>query len=200
VLVDPATLGERGRVGPHVGVRYSSLSPDGRWIATSTWGGSNVKVWETANRTLAWELPCPHAAVAFSPDGRWLVTALRDEYHLWHVGSWRHGVEIPAANGYTGTIGFPRDGKLLAVNRRGLVMLVDPETGRELATLNPPLEMPRAASRVSFSADGGMLAVAVDQQIIVWDLRLIRAQLAILGLDWDAPPIPDAEIASAKVQ
>jgi WD40 repeat protein len=198
VMVDPATLAERGRFGRHAGLRYSVPSPDGRWVATSTWNGSNVKVWDTASGALAWELPCVNAIVGFSPDGRWLVTALDHEYRLWHVGSWSPGITIRSEFS-SNNFAFTHDGRLLALDRGFLVRLVDPESGRELATLEPPSEYLRGVDWPSFSPDGGRLAVPSDWVILVWDLRLIRAQLARIGLDWDARPIPAAETAPAPL-
>jgi serine/threonine protein kinase/WD40 repeat protein len=198
VLLDPETLTERRRFGRHAGLRYSVPSPDGRWVATSTWQGSNVKVWDASTGALAWELPCGSAAVGFSPDGRWLVTALDYEYRLWQVGSWSPGITV-RSEGVTGYFAFTRDGGLLALDRGHLVRLVDPQSGRELATLEPPPEFPRGFWWPSFSPDGSRLAVPIDRVILVWDLRLIRAQLAAMGLDWDAPPIPAAETAHAPL-
>jgi serine/threonine protein kinase/WD40 repeat protein len=199
ILLDPATLGEIARFGPHPGLRYAMLSPDGHWLATSTWRGSNVKVWDVARRTLAWEVPCGSAIVGFSPDGRWLMTVVRLEYRLWHVGSWQPGIAIPTDDGYNGFFAFPPDGRQLAVNRGGLVLLVDPDSGQEFATLEPPPEAPRGIHWLAFSPDGGRLAVSIDTEFRVWDLRRIRAQLAEMGLDWDAPSLstPDPTEAAA---
>jgi serine/threonine protein kinase/WD40 repeat protein len=196
VLVDAATLGEIARFGPHHRLRYARLSPDGRWLATSTWSGSNVKVWDVDRRTLAWELPCKHASVGFSPDGRWLVTGLWVEayYRLWHVGSWQPGITIRSDRACN--FAFAPDGRLLAVKRGGLVLLVEPESGREFATLEPPPEAPRDFNWLAFSPDGGRLAVPIENEVRVWDLRLIRAQLAEMGLDWDQPPIPTPDPAA----
>jgi serine/threonine protein kinase/WD40 repeat protein len=199
VLVDPATLAERGRFGRHAGLRFSVPSPDGRWVATSTWQGSNVKVWDTATGALAWELPCGNANIGFSPDGRWLVTALSHEYRLWQVGSWTPGIRVRTGTSIPGSFAFTYDGGLLALDRGQLTRLVDPESGRELATLEPPPEYPRELMWPSFSPDGGRLAVPSDWVILVWDLRLIRAQLAKMRLDWDAPPIPAEETAPAPL-
>jgi WD40 repeat protein len=203
VLLDPATLSEIARFGPHRWLRYTRLSPDGRWLATSTWNGTNAKVWDVARRTLAWELPCGDAIVGFSSDGRWLITALEHEYRLWHAGSWRPGLTIRSDNGVNGNFAFTPDGGLLAVDRGGLVLLVDPDSGREFATLEPPPEAARGVNWLAFSPDGGRLAVPVDTEVRVWDLRRIRAQLAEMGLDWDAPPLstPDpAETASPPLR
>jgi WD40 repeat protein/tRNA A-37 threonylcarbamoyl transferase component Bud32 len=198
VLLDPATLAEVARFGPHRRLRYARVSPDGRWLATSTWHGSNVRVWDVGRHTVAWELPCGSAIAAFSPDGRWLVTAFGHAYRLWHVGSWQPGVAIRLDNFFLGNFAFARDGRLLAVDRGGLVLLVDPESGRELAILEPPPEAPRGPIwRLAFSHDGGRLAVPVGDEILVWDLRRIRAGLAALGLDWDAPAIPTPDPVDA---
>ena len=83
------------------------------------------------------------------------------------------------------------------MNRGQLVLLVDPDSGRELATLEPPPESPQDVGRLAFSPDGSRLAVPIDNEILVWDLRLIRAQLAEMGLDWDAPPLPTPEPAES---
>jgi hypothetical protein len=51
--------------------------------------------------------------------------------------------------------------------------------------------------RLAFSPDGGRLAVANDTEGRVWELRRIRAQLAEMGLDWDAPPLSTPDPAEA---
>jgi WD40 repeat protein len=156
-----------------------------------------------ARRTLDWELPCTNAIVGFSPDGRWLMTALDQEYRLWHAGSWRPGLTIRSESANNGHFAFAPDGRLLAVDRGGLVLLVDPDSGREFATLEPPAVSAGNLLWLAFGPDGGRLAVANDTEVRVWDLRRIRAQLAEMGLDWDAPPLstPDpAEAASAPLR
>jgi eukaryotic-like serine/threonine-protein kinase len=51
-----------------------------------------------------------------------------------------------------------------------------------------------------FTPDGTQLiALGMDSQALhVWDLRLIRRQLAEMGLDWDAPPYPEAAGAATE--
>jgi serine/threonine protein kinase/WD40 repeat protein len=197
VLIDPTSLIEIGRFGPHPRMRHAKLSPDGKWLATSTWGGSDVKVWDVARGVLAWELPCGSAIVAFSPDGRWLVTALDHEYRLWRVGNWRAGIEIRSNNRFNTNFAFTRDSRILAVDRGGIILLVDPGSGSELAKLEPPPEANRNVGRLAFSPDSNRLAVPADQEILVWDLRLIRGQLAELGLDWETPPSSTADAIEA---
>jgi len=46
-------------------------------------------------------------------------------------------------------------------------------------------------TKCQFSPDGSQLAVVQnDQQVLLWDLRLIRQELAQMHLDWDLPPYP----------
>jgi hypothetical protein len=65
-------------------------------------------------------------------------------------------------------------------------------TGLVLANLETP--HPGIAQRLAFSPDGARLAVSYGNgQVHPWDLRLLRARLAELRLDWDAPPYPQSE-------
>jgi tetratricopeptide (TPR) repeat protein len=74
------------------------------------------------------------------------------------------------------------------------VWLVNPTTGRPFARL------PGAGSPYGFSPDGSQLVTydGRDGSFQVWDLRLIRQELAEMGLDWDLPPYPPPPDAGAK--
>ena len=66
---------------------------------------------------------------------------------------------------------------------------VEVATGRELARFEDP-EMLAGLAR--FTPDGTRLVVQAPNGLRVWDLRRVRRELAKLGLDWDAPPFPQA--------
>jgi tetratricopeptide (TPR) repeat protein len=75
----------------------------------------------------------------------------------------------------------------------GVVRLRMADTGRELARLMAPVEcrlLPRC-----FTPDGRQLIVLGDdlQAFYIFDLALIRRQLARLGLDWDASSYREPE-------
>ena len=134
---------------------------------------------------------------AFSPDGKWLATN-GDECRLWEVGSWRLDRVIPRgeARGNSKALAFSRDGKVLAIAYSSRVIrLVEPSTGRELATLAAPHAV--GVARLCFSPDGSRLAAACSNHVIqVWDLARVRRGLAEMGLDWDAPPYPSVKAAA----
>ena len=166
------------------------VSPDGRWAASSSWHYPEVRVWDakTGNRVCTLTMPT-RASAAFSPDGRWLATA-STEYQLWEVGSWQKrnlsvaGHPIPHFN----YVAFSPDSRMMAIitaERR--IQLLDTLSTRPLATLEAP--DPSRPLTLSFSPDGRRLAaLEASQQLAMWDLRLLRARLQDLGLDWRSPP------------
>ena len=75
---------------------------------------------------------------------------------------------------------FSPDGGALALSAAAdVVRLVDPSGGREPASFG-------GAAPLCFSPDGRLLVTATDgmRVVQVWDLGLIRRQLATMGLDW----------------
>ncbi|HEV3260403.1 MAG TPA: protein kinase [Gemmataceae bacterium] len=178
--------------GAQEDVRYGAVSPDGRWVATgSHWctTGVGAKVWHAATGRLekqfAVDGPCH---VGFSPDGRWFVSQ-GSSLQLWRTGTWeeRSPLLVPG-DGWRWA--FSADSRLLALGGHGRVRLVRPNTGAEVARLALPEQT--NFFPLGFTPDGDELLVQGEdtQAIHVWDLRLIRAQLAELGLDWDDPPLP----------
>jgi len=65
--------------------------------------------------------------------------------------------------------------------------LLDPNTGQEYARLEDPNQ--DRASGLTFTPDGTQLIATNNdtRSIHVWDLRVIRRQLAEMGLDWISP-------------
>ena len=68
--------------------------------------------------------------------------------------------------------------------------LVELATGRELARLEDPEQIPGAAA---FTPDGTRLVVAARDGLRVWDLRRIPAELVRMGLEGEWPAYPVAE-------
>jgi WD40 repeat protein len=182
------------RTGDHPSVSFVAISPDGRWVATGTWHGSGVRVWDARTGKLARELPVPATAtVAFSPDDRWLVTSTGAEYCFWDTSAWEphHRVRRDRAGDAPGYMDFTRRGDLIALTiAANVVQLVEPATGRHVATLEPP--QLRAIDSVDFDPAGERLVTVTNGALRIWDLRLIRQKLAAMNLDWGPPPGPTA--------
>jgi WD40 repeat protein len=176
---------------PQTDVRYLTVSPDGRLVVTCSHNGTGAGayVWETDTGRRVAVLSVPDMARCdFSPDGRSLaVDTGRGTIQIWDVGTWRAGLEFQGIHPC-----YSPDRAILAVARGHSIRLLDPASGRELATLeHPNLIQPRD---MVFSPDGRRIAVTDNTDAIhVWDLRPIRTQLAGLGLDWDRTPVSPSD-------
>jgi WD40 repeat protein/serine/threonine protein kinase len=183
-----------------------ATSPDGQWVAASTFFGTGISatVWDVRKRTLAWQSPRQDeqgdANVRFSPDGQWLVTGTPRAYRFWKVGSWEPGPSIPRdhAGATRGAIAFTRDGAMLAIAQSArLVRLIDVATNRELASLEA--FHPGIINDLAFSPDDGQLAVGCEgHEMQVWDMRFLRRSLAAIGLDWEQPSLPSGPTPASQ--
>ncbi len=188
-VLDPEDPSRQVRLsGPSLGP--SAVSPDGEWVATGTWQGSGVKVWEARSGRLVRGLPAGDSAnVVFSPDGTRLLSSTRNEYRFWEVGSWRADRVIRREGGTPpGCAAFTPDGRMVAIAHSStLVKLHETRSGREVAALET--SDPQHITWLCFNPDSSRLAAGYRTGAVqLWDLRLVRRQLATMGLDWKHPP------------
>ena len=201
VVVDLPTGAVRCTLAPHPGLNRAVISPDGRWVATSGWHTSSIKVWDARTGSMVKELPVGSNNTAFfSPDGRTLVSSRGDEYRCWDVASWLPTLRLPwDIHSYPGWVAFSPDRKLLAMERSPAVIhLIDAATGRTVAKLEDPRS--DRAQWLGFTADGaGLVSIArFSSAVHVWDLAAIRRHLAAMQLDWESPSAPLAPEADAR--
>jgi serine/threonine protein kinase/WD40 repeat protein len=191
-LQDPAA---KVVLAGHRWVNRIALSPDGQWVATASWHNPLVKIWDARSGDLVRTITEPTRTLAtFSPDGRWLATS-SSEYQLWEVAAWQPKSPPKAGDGNTFTA-FSPDGRMMARADRHKIQLLETITEKPLATLEAPGTI--VLQNCQFSPDGSQLAVVqFDQQVQLWDLRLIRQELAEMHLDWDRPPYPPANKMAA---
>jgi hypothetical protein len=162
-----------------------SVSPDGRWVGFGVQREYNrIHVYNAATAERVWRSPAvTGACLHFSPDGRWLITDA-DGGRVYSCGTWQPGPRLGP--------GAPLDATTDLVvmgQANGIYRLVELATGRELVCLEDPEQN---AAEAAFTPDGTKLVVAAPNGLRVWDLRRIRAELARLGLDWDAAAYPEA--------
>jgi WD40 repeat protein len=169
----------------HEDARYIAVSPDGRHVATGSHSDAGVVIWDALTGKLVQTLPAMSARAAkveFSSNGRWLAAS---DGGLWETVSWTLARRFDPCFG----IAFSPDSKILAMkDHLGVASLVDPETGRVYARLEDPHA--DRAECLCFSPSGKQLiATRTDSSTVqMWDLRVIREELARIGLDWDLPP------------
>ena len=169
------------RLAPHYDVRSCAVSPDGGLVATGRhWESKDpgARVWDAQTGKLVRDLPVASGAVQFSPDGKWLLTS--NGSRIWSVGTWKEGPALgtPALT----WAAFSADSSLLALTDvPGVVRLVRPESGREVARLSAPVQ-----SRLHpycFTPDGTRLVCqgVETESLHIFRLDLIRRQLAELA-------------------
>jgi WD40 repeat protein len=201
LVEDRSRPGRRVKVQGHPGLERVALSPDGRWLATGTWRGTGVKIWDAQSGELERSLAVEDSAdVVFSPDGKRLVTSSGNEFSFWDVGTWNKVLSVARENagGMPGKLAFSPSDRLAALTRtRDMIELIDPANGRKIATLESP-DL-RLASSLGFSPDGALLAVTYHTNSIrIWDLEDLRRGLAKLDLDWDEPATTPARKEQAS--
>jgi len=180
---------------PHTDCRSIAISPNGTLVATGSYSGHGLKVWDASSGKLIREfLPDTQGTHPFfSPDGRWLMNRSGES---WRIDDWSEGPQRVGGS----DVAFAPDMRLAAWGgKKGVIPLDDPETGRELARLEDPNH--DGLNALKFSHDGTrLIGTTTDSFCVrVWDLRKIRAGLAELGLDWDAPPYPPEPVAPHAV-
>jgi WD40 repeat protein len=184
------------RLAPDHDVRFVAVSPDGRWVATGSWHGQRVRVWEArTGRLIAEHGGGGCGSVQFSPDGKWLA-ASQGGCRLWQVGTWDPG---PVIGGDFSGDCFSPDGNLLVVETgKGALRVVHVGSGRDLAVLEDPQQY--CHGNFTFTPDGSrLLANGSGSSLHVWDLRTIRAGLAELGLEGDLPRYPPATSVTSSL-
>jgi len=198
IVLDLANPARKVVLAGHHLVNRIALSPDGRWAATASWYNPLVKIWDARSGELARTISEPARTwVTFSPDGRWLSTSSLD-YQMREVGTWKPmgPPKFGGENQELDFTAFSPEGQIMARVDGHQIQLLESATERPLATLEAPGSI--VMMRCQFSPDGSQLAaVQLDQQVQLWDLRLIREELAEMHLDWDQPPYPSANKMAA---
>lgn len=155
-------------------VRAVALSPDGRLLAT---GGKDklISLWEPESGRLQRRLSGHKKDIrmlAFVAGGRRLVSVSDDKQAiLWDA---KNGTQLRILGGHDDQIvhlAVSRDGRKLVTGERrrgdGLIILWDPETGRELRRY-------RAEKRVDLmgmTPDGTLLVIGHDKDLSVYQLN-----------------------------
>ena len=176
----------------HERARWLDMTPSGNLLATGTWRGVGIRIWDCRTGALLRTLPAGSAKVAFSPDESLLAVDEGREFTVWNVSDWRPVLEAQAKSAGSldqGAVAFSPDGTYLAIaDAHNVVRLLD---GRDFAELvRFTLSSNDKLESLTFSPDSKLLiagARGYRSSLHVWNLFAIRRQLRDLNLDWNHP-------------
>ncbi len=174
----------------HAGAKFVDITRDGKFLATGTWHGSKVRVWDTATMSEVKMLNTASARPRFSPDGQLLAICEGRRYHVYRTDDWQllyQTDDNPGAHPLDAA--FSPDGSILAVNKPvNMVQLLRVDSFDELARIPVPDE--ESVDSMIFDRSGSQFLIGTESGTIhVWNLYALRTRLASMGLDWDTPPI-----------
>ncbi|MCX6929962.1 MAG: WD40 repeat domain-containing protein, partial [Verrucomicrobia bacterium] len=168
--------------------RAATISPDGRFVATSAWKGGGTHVWDTQLGRQIATLGDEGGLAWFSPDGRRLAVGASTEFLFYDTSTWKCStrVERDVVSALSGILAFSTDAQRIALTH-GIrqVQLLGADAQMVLANFNAP--HPERITWLSFNQDGRLLAASTDnREIQLWDLECLRRELAALGLDYES--------------
>jgi WD40 repeat protein len=174
--------------------RSPTFSADGRWLATGTFHGRGLQVWELGTNVVRGPLfNTGNVFTEFSPDGRRLLAATSEGLLVFAAGSWELLFKLPSesASGLPGQAAWSADGRLLAYVRRGTeVLLLDTSTWQVVLQLASPT--PSRVDGLAFGPTGEHLVIAGERRLEHWHLPALAKELAELGIP---SPVPASAIA-----
>ncbi len=177
-----------------------AISANGQWVASAC-EGNTLRICNARSGEFATNLNVGAISYAlFSPDNRWLLTATFDEYCFWTIGTWQPGIRLKrsASNATWLCAAFSPDGATVALDiAEHQVHLFVAGTDRELAALPTG----HFVTHLCFSPDGTQLLMTYEPgRAELWDLRLIRQELAELNLDWESAALQSRPVDGSTVQ
>lgn len=156
--------------------RHLALSPDKRWLATSTadpWNlqkGGEVLVWEASTGTRVEAFRARGRDAIFSPDNRFMAVAgPRHGVKIYSTATWREAMPELLTEGHAHSLAFEPGGNTLAASGfQGTVWLWDldakPPSRRELGP-----GLPRNGQVVFAPTGGWAYGAGADRLVHLWD-------------------------------
>jgi WD40 repeat protein len=155
------------------------VSPDGKWLATSTYGRYNLQIWDTTNHKETQRFFSDGASqisgIAFSPDSSSLASVGHfPAVRLSHVATGKDRWKISTLDNWAFCVAFSPQGRMMAVGTgkpQGNIYLLETATGLVRSRFEYGGKKNVGLVSIAFSPDGSLLASAAsDCALLLWDV------------------------------
>ncbi len=158
------------------------VSPDGRWLAMLYDYSPIVGIYQLPGMEQVTRLQTSNrvGSVIFSPNADEMLVINRSGVEWFDTATWRCTRRQPGTPVSGSYAFYTPDGKgiWMVTHFRNAALL-------DRQTLEPLLPLPNDILPLAVSPDGRQLAVSVDgRRVRLWDMHLLRHELAKVGLDW----------------
>jgi WD40 repeat protein len=159
--------------GHEASVRAATFSPDGKFVATSSWD-KTARVWEAATGKLVSILaghdgPVPY--VTFSPDGQFIVTSGRDGKALvwtnWQTSTPSVAVTLAESAGLW-SAAFSPDGRYIVAAGDRILRVWEWKPGAGSPQMQRALPLSWDVFNAVFSPDGNHIIAGGQQGAFIW--------------------------------
>jgi WD40 repeat protein/predicted Ser/Thr protein kinase len=169
---------------PHPGTLATAISPDGKWLLTSSYLQPGVKVWSLPDGTHTSTLLNGQSVVRIMALGdRRFLLRTSDSTHVFQSGTWRHERQLDLPTPVNSMACTP-DGRLIAVQGDNEIRILSTANLTEVHHLTAPAHAGwLGEGHLVFSPDGSMLLLHTAVGTVVrWNLAKLADTLRQLGL------------------
>jgi WD40 repeat protein/tetratricopeptide (TPR) repeat protein len=182
-LTEPVEIARFG----HEFVDRLAIGPGASWVASSTWGGRNVRVWDPRSRALLLEIETGNAAIFYLPAQRWLAVHVATRVEFYDTTVWTLAGTIPCGQdgGSPAGVAASPDGRsIVFAPTRAQLAIVDVESMSEVARLESSTSA-WDVTEVVWTPDGRRIVSGTKNGFVqIWDIAQLRTRLRASGLDW----------------
>ncbi len=171
---------------------YASVSPDGGWIAGSSFEQPGFTVWNAngSDEGIFVETKGITAQLFFSPNSQLLLVCGNDRFSMFNVNTLERLWELETQQVVEGVAAFSLDGRSAALYfGRGEIRIVDALSARELVSLDCRQEQLNVLN-LHYLQDGNKLCMSCGPLgLRVWHLDRVEKWITRSGMTWPLIPI-----------